>query len=116
MASDSETFDLFDHTLQVLDWAKLLDVLASHARSSLGAARCRNLALTTDLEEARRRQEETLEMARLQEAPEAIPTFSFPDIREPLSRASKGAVLEGYELRDHVLVLALCDEVYLFLL
>jgi DNA mismatch repair protein MutS2 len=115
MMHDREGSDLFAHTVQVLEWAKLLEALTSHARSSLGAARCRALVLTTQLEEARRWQQETSEMARLQESVDAVPTLSFPDIREPLSRASKGAVLEGHELRDHASVLILCEEIHAYL-
>ncbi|HJT20718.1 MAG TPA: endonuclease MutS2 [Nitrospira sp.] len=115
MMHDREASDLFSHTVRVLEWANLLEALTSHARSSLGAARCRALELTTQLEEARRWQQETSEMAQLQESADAVPALSFPDIREPLSRASKGAVLEGHELRDHASVLILCDEVHAYL-
>jgi DNA mismatch repair protein MutS2 len=115
MMYDRKVSDLFTHTVHVLEWAKLLEALTSHARSSLGAARCRALVLTTQLEEARRWQQETSEMAQLQESTDAVPVLSFPDIREPLSRASKGAVLEGHELRDHESVLILCDEVHAYL-
>lgn len=102
---------LIEQTTQVLEWGKLLEVLASHARSTMGAARCRAAALSTGLAEAQRRQQETVEVARLQEATDPPPSLSFPDIREPLARAAKGAALEVIELRDHALVLALWDDV-----
>jgi DNA mismatch repair protein MutS2 len=86
-----------------------------HARSSLGVARCRALVLTSDLKEAQRRQQETLEMVQLQESADPMPALSFPDVREPLSRASKGATLEGHELRDQAAVLALWEEVHRYL-
>jgi DNA mismatch repair protein MutS2 len=104
--------DLFAQTVQVLEWRKLLEVLASHTRSTMGAARCRAAVLTADLSDAQRRQQETTEMARLQESADPMPTLTFPDIREPLARAGKGAVLETHELRDQALVLALWEEAH----
>ncbi len=102
--------NLFEKTTQVLEWPRLLEALACHARSTMGAARCRALDLATDLEEARRRQQETTEMGRLQDAGEGLPALAFPDIRDPLSRASKGASLEILELRDCAIVLELLEE------
>ena len=103
---------LFEHTTQVLEWGKLLEVLATHARSPLGAARCHSASLTTDPREAQRRQRETTELAQLQESVEPVPVLSFPDVREALARASKGAVLETHDLRDQALVLTLWDEAH----
>src|SRR5512143_1244706 len=65
---------LFEQTTQVLEWGKLLEVLASHARSTIGAERCRAAALPTELAEAKRRQEETVEIARLQETADPLPS------------------------------------------
>lgn len=106
---------LFEQTTQVLEWGKLLEALATHTRSTLGAAGVRSCVLTTDLEEARRGQQETTEMARLQEGADPMPTLSFPDVREALARAGKGAVLETHELRDHAVVLSLWEEVQRYL-
>ena len=106
---------LFEQTTQVLEWGKLLDALATYTRSTLGAARTRSCPLTTELDEARRWQQETTEMVRLQEGMDTVPTFSFPDVRETLARAGKGAVLETHELRDHAIVLNLWEEVQRFL-
>jgi DNA mismatch repair protein MutS2 len=49
-------------------------------------------------------------MGQLQASGEALPTLSFPDIRDPLARAKKGAVLEVHELRDCAMVLELLEE------
>ena len=99
--------NLFEKATQVLEWSRLLETLALHARSTMGAERCRTLALSVDVLGARQRQQETTEMRRLQESNEPVPTLSFPDIRGPLARAQKGATLEAYELRDCAVVLAL---------
>ena len=102
--------NLFEQTTQVLEWPRLLEALAGYARSTMGAARCRALELATDLHDAQRRQQETTEMGQLQASGEALPTLAFPDIRDPLTRARKGAVLEIQELRDCAIVLGLLEE------
>ncbi len=102
--------NLFEQTTQVLEWPRLLDALAGHARSTMGAARCRALELATSLHDSLRRQQETTEMGQLQASGEALPTLSFPDIRDPLARARKGAALEVHELRDCAMVLELLEE------
>jgi DNA mismatch repair protein MutS2 len=76
----------------------------------MGAARCRALELATDLRGAQRRQQETMEMGQLQASGEALPALAFPDIRDPLARAKKGAVLEVHELRDCAMVLEILEE------
>jgi len=96
---------------QVLEWPRLLELLAQQAQSALGAARCRSLPLTEELVVAHRRQQETTEMLRLLEGDQSIPALSFPDIREYVVRAGKGGVLEAQELRDCGMVLALMEDV-----
>jgi len=76
----------------------------------MGAARCRDLELANDLHDARRRQQETTEMGQLQASGETLPILAFPDIRDPLARGMKGAVLEVHELRDCAMVLELMEE------
>ncbi|MEK7235279.1 MAG: endonuclease MutS2 [Nitrospirota bacterium] len=102
--------NLFEKTTQVLEWPRLLEALAGHARSTMGAARCCALELATNLHDAQRRQQETAEMGQLQDAGEGLPTLTFPDIRDPLARANKGASLEILELRDCAIVLELLEE------
>jgi DNA mismatch repair protein MutS2 len=102
--------NLFEQTTMVLEWPRLLEALAGHARSTMGAARCRALELAASLHDSRRRQQETTEMGQLQASGEPLPTLSFPDIRDPLVRAKKGAVLEVHELRDCAMVLELLEE------
>ena len=102
--------NLFEQTTMVLEWPRLLEALAGHARSTMGAARCRALELATCLQDSQQRQQETTEMAQLQASGEALPALAFPDIRDPLARAKKGAVLEILELRDCRMVLELLEE------
>ena len=102
---------LSDKAAQVLEWPRLLELLAQHAQSTLGEARCRSLPLSSELLVARLRQQETTEMVRLLEGSEPVPALAFPDIRDLLIRASKGGVLEAHELRDCAIVLSLMEEV-----
>ncbi len=102
--------NFFEQTTTVLEWSRLLDALAGHARSTMGAMHCRALELATSLHDAQQRQQETTEMGQLQASGEALPTLVFPDIRDPLARARKGASLEIHELRDCAMVLELLEE------
>jgi DNA mismatch repair protein MutS2 len=86
--------------MTVLEWNRVLEVLAGQARSAMGAEFCRALPLETDLEAARVRFQETAEMMTLRESSDPFPSVSFPDVREAIDRAVKGAPLETYELRD----------------
>lgn len=101
---------LSENAAQALEWPKLLDLLSRQAQSSLGAGRCRTLALADDIDAARSRQQETTEMAGLLESHEPFPPLSFPDVRDCLTRAGKGGVLEAHELRDCGIVLALMED------
>lgn len=86
--------------MTVLEWNRVLEVLAGQARSAMGAEFCRALPLETDLEAARGRFQETAEMMALRESSDPFPALSFPDVREAIDRAVKGAPLETHELRD----------------
>ena len=84
----------------VLEWNTVLTILATHARSTLGAERCRTLPLEQTLETAKARQQETTEMRIVLQGPVPFPSLVFEDVRGVLARAVKGALLEGPELRD----------------
>lgn len=102
---------LFQKAMQALEWPRLLEVLAQRAQSTMGAARCLSLPLASDLADTAMRQQETTEMVRLLEGSEPVPTLTFPDIRDLLTRASKGGVLDAPELKDCSIVVALMEEV-----
>ncbi len=99
----------------VLEWAKLLDVLASYAQSTVGAAHCRSLRFEQDLAQAQLRQQETSDMVLLRAGVEPFPLLRFPNVAEWLGRVAKGACLEVHELRDIALVLELIEEVQRYL-
>ena len=101
--------DTISSASQVLEWSRLLDLLAQQAQSAIGAARCRSLSLAEELAVAHRRQQETTEMVRLLTGDQPMPALSFPDIREYVIRAGKGGVLEAQELRGCATVLELME-------
>ncbi len=99
----------------VLEWDRVLEVLAGQARSTMGAERCRAMPLESDLEGAMARQEETAELVALAECGDPFPSLSFPDFRNSLDRVTKGAALDAHELHNLSVVLGLTVEVSTFL-
>lgn len=98
-------------TYQVLEWSVLLDFLAREAASPLGQAQCRSLPLADNLTCARLQLTETEEMVKVLDSPHPFTPLAFPDIQGTLSRAEKGGVLTGQELRDVSVVLELTHHV-----
>lgn len=113
LSNDSQS--LQHQAASALEWDRILEVLAGQARSTMGAGRCRALPLETGLEAVTARLQETEEMVALRESDEPFPAVSFPDLREAVGRAAKGAILEAHEVRDVSLVLGLAIEVARYL-
>jgi len=101
--------------MTVLEWNRVLEVLAGQARSAMGTEFCRALPLEADLEAARGRFQETAEMMALRESSDPFPALSFPDVRTAIDRAVKGAPLETHELRDVSIGLGLGVEIVRYL-
>jgi DNA mismatch repair protein MutS2 len=101
---------LFEQAMHALEWPRVLEFLAQQAQSAVGREHCRSLSLARDLTDVRHRQQETSEMVAWLEGSDPVPALGFPDIRDSLSRASKGGVLEAGELRDCAVVLAMMAE------
>jgi len=98
---------LVQQTEQVLEWPQLLEAVAKEASSSMGVELCHELPFAPDLEIARVQQQETFEMVQMLEGSSPLLPLNFPDIRVLLPRAAKGGFLEGLDLRDISLVLAM---------
>jgi DNA mismatch repair protein MutS2 len=96
---------LMQQAATALEWPVLLEHLSRHARSAMGAERCRSLPLEADLSGARARLRETAEMVALQQQGDPFPSLAFPDVRPVLARAAKDAVLEPHDLKDLSVVL-----------
>ncbi len=101
--------------MTVLEWNRVLEVLAGQARSAMGAEFCRALPLETDLGAAQLRFQETAEMMALRESSDPFPSVSFPDVRGAIDRTVKGAPLETHELRDVSIGLGLGVEIARYL-
>jgi DNA mismatch repair protein MutS2 len=106
---------LFHQTAQALEWPRVLELVAAQAHSSMGAQRCWNLRLEDELDQARLRLKETEEMLGFEQDGTPFPSLSFPDGREVLSRAAKGATLDSTELRDLAITMSVGRAVHLFL-
>lgn len=106
---------LLIQAMAVLEWDRVLEVLAGQARSPMGAECCRTLPLETELEAAQARSRETAEMMALVEGGDPFPALSFPDVREAVDRAAKGAPMEPHELRDLSIGLGLGRDVVRYL-
>lgn len=101
---------------KVLEWGKLLEVLASFAQSAVGAEHCRSVRLEQDVAQALARQRETSDLALLKAGADPFPRLQFPNVTELLGRVAKGACLEVHELRDIALVLDVVEEIHRYLL
>lgn len=102
-------------TETVLEWARILALVAGHARSTLGAERCHTLALETDLASAQLRLQETSEVVALRAGDDPFPSLPMPDMREAVGRALKAAALDPHELRDISTVIGLGLDVVRYL-
>ncbi len=106
-SAESPAIRLRRKAASVLEWERLLSLVAGHARSTLGAERCRTLPLESDLDSARLRLQETAEMVALRETDDPFPSLPMPDVRGAVGRALKDATLEPHELRDLSTVIGL---------
>ncbi|MDR4464570.1 MAG: endonuclease MutS2 [Nitrospira sp.] len=102
---------VFEQAAQAVEWPRFLAFLSQQAQSAIGVSRCQTLSLSSELASVSLRQHETTEMVSLLEGSDPVPTLSFPDIREQLTRSEKGGVLEALELRDCAMVLSLMAEI-----
>lgn len=109
MSSHADS-QLMPQAASALEWPVLLEQLSRHAKSTMGAERCRSLPLEADLGGARARLQETAEMVALQQQGDPFPSLAFPDVRPVLARAAKDAVLEPHDLKDLSVVLGVAME------
>ncbi|MEW6542281.1 MAG: endonuclease MutS2 [Nitrospirota bacterium] len=105
----------FRQAERVLEWDRVLEILAGQARSTMGIERCRSLPPEAGLDAATSRLRETAEMLALGEGTDPFPSPAFPDVREALGRAAKGASLEAHDLRDLSILLGVGRQVVRYL-
>jgi len=86
-------------TLELLEWPRLCQHLATFAATKLGAIAANHLPIPGNIEASRYLLQQTQEIGQLQENPNANWSFEgISDISEALARASVGATLTGLEL------------------
>ena len=87
-------------SLRTLEFNKIKDMLASHALTSLGEARCLDLLPSAKLQEVERRQLETEEALRVLTYRGDHPLIPFKDVSNQVSLSEKGATLSPRGLMD----------------
>ncbi|PFG74494.1 endonuclease MutS2 [Tepidiforma thermophila] len=94
-----------DHTLRVLEFDRVLDMLAAEAAFSIGAEKARALRPATTWARARELAQETAEMRLLDQQGIDIPFSGARDIRPHLRAAAIGQMLEPGALLECAQVL-----------
>jgi len=79
-----------EHTLQVLEFEKVRELVAAFAASPLGRQRAMRLRPIKRVESIRERIEEVNEMRRVLEDSGRVPLAGIRDIRRPVRKAAKG--------------------------
>lgn len=90
---------LYEQTLVSLGWPEIIDFLAHQTVLPITAERCRTLPFLETSGAVRERLSVIWEGVVLLKGGSHIPLSSFADPRPSFTRAAKGAVLEGAELR-----------------
>ena len=80
-----------EHALAVLEYPKVIDLLAGFATSSLGQAAVRRLAPLADIEQIIRLQAETTELKQLLMPEQDLPIGGLHDLSFILDKLEKGA-------------------------
>ena len=94
-------------TLELLEWNRLCQHLATFAATKLGAVAARNLEIPTTKTESLQLLAQTKEIYKLEQDLEAGWSFDgIADIGESLDRAKLGGMLSGQELLDIATTLA----------
>ena len=89
-----------ERALRVLEFTKIRERLATHALTDLGKEKCLALIPYTDFSEVCHALDETEEACTLLSYLGGQPLVSFPDVREQVELAAKGACLSPRALLD----------------
>ncbi|KGG11437.1 endonuclease MutS2 [Prochlorococcus marinus] len=88
-----------DETLDLLEWPRLCEQLASFASTSQGQKKCKTCSIPDDIKTTRRYLSETIEIGSIDEEIEGgISFLGVNYLDQILLRSSKGGVLSGLEL------------------
>jgi DNA mismatch repair protein MutS2 len=89
-----------EHTLRVLEFDKVIERLARHTDFPVGRELALALKPSTQRDEVVRRQRITAEARRLREIQPRVGLGGVRDVRGPVDKAARGAVLQPQELLD----------------
>ena len=90
---------MIEHSLRVLEYYRLLDILSRYAASPLGRSDCLSRKPLTDLESVRAEQRLVSEMKELLLVKGFVSLSNLADLRPALKKAGKdGSYLEPKEL------------------
>ena len=89
-----------DRALRVLEFTKIRERLAAHALTDMGREKCLALRPYDELSDVRRALDETEEACVLLSFLGGQPLMGFPDVREQVALAQKGACLSPRALLD----------------
>ena len=89
-----------DRALRVLEFTKIRERLAAHALTDMGKEKCLALVPYDDVSEVLRALDETEEACVLLSYLGGQPLVAFPDVREQVTLAQKGACLSQRALLD----------------
>jgi DNA mismatch repair protein MutS2 len=87
-------------SIAILELPKILERLSAHTAFSASTALALALSPTTDLAEARRRQQETTEARRLLSVKTDVTIGGARDVRGPARSAARGSLLDASEILD----------------
>ncbi|HMK60055.1 MAG TPA: endonuclease MutS2 [Dissulfurispiraceae bacterium] len=101
------------HSLSLLEFDKLLRIIASFSNSGATEAAVGRLAPFSNRSDIERRQCETADVMRLSSQGVSLGLYPFPDIRDLFGAVRpEGAVLEGIELAAFAPVFGLISDIY----
>lgn len=100
------------HTLELLEFSKIREIVAGYAMTTLGKELARSLRPSTDLDALRQAHLEVTEMVEALLANQAPPLGGLSDIRLLVRRASIGSMLSASELLQVKEVLACTGQMY----
>ncbi|MEA5509273.1 endonuclease MutS2 [Crocosphaera sp. UHCC 0190] len=98
---------IHQETLNLLEWPRLCQHLATFAATKMGVVAARNLPIPTTLPESKQLLAQTQEIYRLEQTLDAGWTFEgITDVGDSLDRAKIGGMLSGQELLNIATTLA----------
>ncbi|MNX67629.1 Endonuclease MutS2 [compost metagenome] len=87
-----------EKTLKMLEWPRVVELLAERATTEAGKDRCKAIEIHTDLDAVSHALRLTTEAKDLLRETQTFPMGGFQDLRGAIRRLDQGADLDGHEL------------------